>query len=85
MLFDRYCQDTEDKKIFSLNLVHDKVGNKETKLSRHYEELLEHLKVRFEEKNQKVGYYNFDWHKLTKEGTEPFDEFMDEYLLVKNH
>ena len=77
MLFDRYCQDVEDKSIYSLNLVRDRPG-KELKLTKHYEKVLEALKEKYSKKNQKIGYINFDWHRLTSQGTEPFDTFLDE-------
>lgn len=75
MLFDRYTEEVpegETKKIFSMNLVKDKEGDKERMLAEYYEQLLDLSKDKFKERGQVIGYSNFAWHAATKNGTQPF-------------
>ena len=65
--------DGETKKIFSINLVKDKEGNKERMLAAFYEQLLELSRDEFAQGGKEIGYQNFDWHAATKNGTESFD------------
>lgn len=76
MLFDRYCEEVDDgetKKMFSMNLVKDKEGDKERMLAAYYEQLLALSRDGFAQDGKEIGYHNFDWHAATKNGTESFD------------
>mmetsp|Transcript_27915 Transcript_27915/g.34677 ORF Transcript_27915/g.34677 Transcript_27915/m.34677 type:complete len:80 (+) Transcript_27915:379-618(+) len=79
MLVDRYCQETpagQTKKIVSVNLVKEKEGNKERNLATYYERLLDMSRDGFSAEGFEVVYRAFDWHKLTKQGTESFSELL---------
>lgn len=60
-----------------MNLVKDKEGDKERNLAAYYEQLLEQTRGDFEAKGSEIIYRNFDWHKETKHGTEPFVELLE--------
>ena len=72
MLFERYTQEVpegETKKIFSMNLVKDKEGDKERDLAAYYEQLLEMSREEFKADGLEIGYHNFSWHAATKQST----------------
>ena len=52
-----------------MNLVKDAEGNKERELAAYYEQLLELSREKFASEGKEIKYHNFDWHRLTKNGT----------------
>jgi hypothetical protein len=65
-------------KVLCINLLRDKAGSSEGRLSDMFKGLVENSAMRFlNEKQSEIGYIHYDFHAACHKNTDPYDLFVD--------